>query len=121
MNKYIVRFAYLNIVFFFLLCASCGKNKVKIPKNIISKDSISLVLTDMQIVDAAASFNHLNGDSTSLKSFYKTILSKYGIDRKKFKESMDFYFKNPEILNEIYQKSLEDLQQKQAMESNNKN
>ncbi len=113
------------IYFLFLLffIFSCKERMIKIPKEVIPKDTMTHILADLQITDAAIVINSINGDSTinrNIKSFYETIFKKYKVNKQRFKQSMEFYIKNPEILEKIYEDATNLLVVAQSEEANKK-
>jgi len=70
-----------------------------------------LVLVDMHLAEAVLLDNQMkNKDSVQTSQLYfESIFAKYKISRPQFDESMKFYAKNPDLLNEIYDKVFEQL------------
>ncbi|TKC06121.1 DUF4296 domain-containing protein [Pedobacter frigoris] len=95
------------IVIAFLLITGC---KPGVPKDLIQPDEMAKVLHDIHITDA---YVGILPDPDSVKiiaaSYYKGIYKKYNIDSALYNKSMDYYYKNPKVLDEIYTKVTEVL------------
>ncbi|AOM78841.1 DUF4296 domain-containing protein [Pedobacter steynii] len=104
---------FLYIVFLFLLISGC---KPGIPKDIIQPDQISSILTDIHIVDGYVS-TMPSADSARkvAASFYKGIYKKYGIDSAMYAKSMNYYNRDPRILDGIYTRVVDDLSRQKSV------
>jgi len=110
----------VGIVSFFLLItfSSCsGDNSVAIPDDVLTPEEISQVLTEIQIVEARYQ-RRLYSPKTEMKTLaledFRKVLRKNGLTPQEFKESFDFYKQYPELLSEVYEKSIENLTLMQA-------
>lgn len=93
-------FLYIVIVFFFI--SGC---KPGIPKDIIQPDEMAKVLHDIHIADSYIS-QVSRPDSVKIiaAGYYKGIYKKYDIDSALYNKSMNYYYKDPKTLNDIYVK-----------------
>jgi hypothetical protein len=99
---------YLLITAYFLLFTSCSfKKKIVPPVDLINKDTMGLIITDLTITEAALS-NGLVSDT--LKKL--NVLSDYHISVQRFDSSFKYYSENPKKLKEVYAKVLENLNKK---------
>ena len=106
---------YLSILAF-LLC-SCYNNETKIPKNILSKTEFKNILKEIHLAEAAFELNKREGlenAKTNLKNNYQSIYKTHNISPSNFSKSLDYYAKNPAILEEIYSAALERLTQERS-------
>lgn len=91
---------FIFIVIAFLVITGC---KPGVPKDLIQPDEMAEVLHDIHITDA---YVGILPDPDSVKivaaSYYKGIYKKYNIDSALYNKSMDYYYKNPKVLDEIY-------------------
>lgn len=95
MNKYLY---VLIVLFSFLL--SCTSNTVyKKPENLIPKDTMVLLLTDMYIATSAKSIK--NKSLQRDINYMVFVYDKYGIDSARFKTSNVYYNSKVEIYSEI--------------------
>ena len=93
----------------FLVVACQNPQKVVIPQDTIPADSMSLLLTDMHLVDGAKVGRRMIGDSLGVVDYYNKIYSKYNISEKRFTKSFNFYSSHPALMNDIYDQVLENL------------
>ncbi len=91
-------FLYITMILFFL--SGC---KPGIPGDIIQPDEMAKVLHDIHIADSYLGMN-TRPDSVKIKAaeYYKGIYKKYDIDSVMYNKSMDYYYKQPKVLNDIY-------------------
>ena len=92
-------FTYL--VFCLLFIVAC---KPGIPTDIVQPDDMALVLNDIHIVDGYITTVRPDSSKIIASSLYKGIYKKFGIDSAKFYRSMDYYYKNPSVMDGIYTK-----------------
>ncbi len=99
---------FLVIFFSLALVFSCApgekKSAVNIPKNIISPDSMVLILTDMQVTEAILREYQRTGreDEDRNEKYYSQIFEQYDLSPERYQQSLNFYEKNPELYYEIY-------------------
>lgn len=93
-------FLYIVIVFF--LISGC---KPGVPKDIIQPDEMAKVLHDIHIADGYLG-QIARPDSVKIiaAGYYKGIYKKYDIDSALYTRSMNYYYKDPKVLNDIYVK-----------------
>lgn len=98
--------------YLFLVIYGC---KSPIPKDIIQPDKMGKILYDIHIVDGYIS-TMPNPDSAKkvAASYYKGVYKKFDVDSVSYTKSMDFYYKNPEIMTEMYKKIQADLKKTKA-------
>lgn len=105
------------IIILIMIQTSCKEKIIVIPENIISKDSMAAILTDIQIEEVLVSKKGIN-DSVSKDSIlmeYASILQKHNITQREFETSYNFYKENPEMLEEIYDKVINKISEMQAI------
>ncbi len=105
------------IILFFYLTAmlSCKEKKdMTIPENIIAKDKMTAVLLDVHILEASMGLNMIRTNDTikSDTNLFYTVFENHQITKKQYDESMDFYMKNPKLLDEVYDSVLVKLEEK---------
>jgi len=107
---------FLSLFIFCLLSASCGNgNKIKIPKDVISKDSMVEVITDVHLVQASQRLGVVidSADTGQFTSF-EYVWRKHHITENQYKKSLDFYTLNPSLLDSIYENVLNNLSKQKA-------
>lgn len=106
--------------FLLILCylqfVSCGEEEtaVPIPDNILSKEKMAQVITDIHIAEAEANLKTLP-DSTSKQPIgFQPIFEADSITKEQYEESLSFYIEHPKLLNEVYEDVLNELSKRQA-------
>ena len=91
---------------FLMLQTNCSYNleETEAPDNLIPKDTFTLVLQDVMVVES-----YFKSQEANVNSFYQTlpaamhpIFKKYHIDSLRFVESMNYYTTQQDILIQIY-------------------
>ena len=104
---------YTLCLVFFLL--SCGENKtISIPTNILSKEKMAEVITDIHLAEAEASMRTVPDSSSKEKLNFRKIFDKHSITKQQYEKSLSFYIEHPEILDEIYEQVLNELSKMQG-------
>jgi len=99
---------YLPILIF-LLC-TCSSPEEKIPKNIAPRTTFKSLLKEIHLVEAAFELNKAKGIESAkneLANAYFHIYEKHQISEDKFKETLNYYSRNPEKLECVYTDILE--------------
>lgn len=112
--------SFILLVLLALLFSGCYKvNKVEVkkPANLISKDKMVDILTDMEIIEGAAvirreRFPEYEGVK---KSYYQTLFNRYHITKSQIKASMDYYNNQGIEMANIYDKVMSKLTEKQTI------
>ncbi len=109
------------ILFVALVLSACSKPKVEVPADVISKDSMIRMLTDMHLAEAAIQMRNLSGhDSLHREAFgrYKFIFEKYKVSADVFEKSFRWYSSEPEIFSGMYDSVIVHLSEGQAKAQN---
>ncbi len=104
---------------FILICLlfACATTEEKIPENILSETKFELLLKEIHLTEAAFELNKSKGmgkAKNELASSYQNIYSEYAISEEDFKTSLEYYSVNPEKLEKIYDKVLEEFTKERA-------
>lgn len=96
--------------------SSCNKSDQKIPKDVLPKDTMVLVLEDMEIIESGLTIMANEGKDVKplVVPYYSKLMEKYHIDSLRLAKSLDFYIRNSKYLDQVYQKSLDELMQNQS-------
>ncbi len=80
-----------------------------VPDNLIPKDTFTMVLHDVMVVEAYYKMHNsdINSFYKALPSAIDTVFYKYNIDSLRYTQSMDYYTSQQDQLLEIY-KSIQD-------------
>jgi hypothetical protein len=106
----------LILIFIASIClASCSSDPV-IPEGIIPDTTMSHILVQVTLIDAAYNVSLTDPNSIRFKPelFYETCLKKYGFTRIDFINSMDWYSQNTKLLLRVYDQALIELSEKQS-------
>lgn len=100
---------FLSLIFISLSIICC-KSK-EIPKDIIPPNQMQKILYDIHIADA---YITSIGDADSAKkvssAYYKGIYKKFKTDSVRYNKSMDYYYKRPDLLTDMYERIKTDLE-----------
>ena len=102
----------LNLSILFCLLLACSEQKENIPQDILSENEFVVILKDIHLAEAKFELQKNNGigkAKNELTNSYTSIYQKHNISEEKFKESLNFYAQNPEMLEKIYTDILEQL------------
>ncbi|MEE4257277.1 MAG: DUF4296 domain-containing protein [Bacteroidales bacterium] len=92
-----------------LMISSCynkhGPAVIPEPSGLIVKDSIVLILADIEIIESALRQKQNRGQEINdiRDDYYKSIFASYGVSRVAFDSSMLYYRQDLETINEIYE------------------
>jgi hypothetical protein len=95
-----------------LLCFSliCCKSK-SVPETLIQPDKMKKILYDIHIVDGYISTIGTPDSARKVSAaYYKGIYKKFKVDSVTYTKSMDYYYKHPDLLTEMYDDIKADLQ-----------
>lgn len=112
------RLSCLLFTVYCLLVFSCGQNneQITIPANILPKEKMVQVITEVHIAEAQAHIKTLP-DSTSTEAInFQKIFGKQSITKQQYEESLAFYIDHPVLLDSIYVQVLNELSKMQAKE-----
>ena len=94
-------------LFLLFSCGESGKT-VTVPADVLPKEKMALVITDIHIAEAEASLKPYQ-DTTSEKLNFQALFEKNKITKEQYEKSMAFYIDHPELLNEVYENVLNEL------------
>ncbi len=96
------------------LLTSCSKSAIKIPSDVLAKDSMMFIMMDIHIAESGV--KTMNPDSVAInnKTYYDFIFKKHHVTEEQFRTSLTFYTENPELLQEIYAKMIEEMSKNEA-------
>ena len=94
---------------------SCGENKtISIPPNVLSKEKMTEVITDIHLAEAEASIRTFPDSTSKEKLSFQKIFQKHSVTKKQYDESLQFYMEHPEILDTVYDNVLNELSKMQG-------
>ena len=101
------------IVGFFSSCSS-KKEEVRIPANLIPRDSLVNVLVDIHLADAYLTKHKLPADARNKTVFYDGVLEKHGYNRQTFDSTITFLKDYLDYYEGIYDDVLIQFSKKEA-------
>lgn len=110
-------FFFLIILIFLSGSCDTGILRTKKPKNLISQGIMAEVLADIHIAEASIQIENSEDDSIrqTYTNYYYAVFEKHNISKEAFVESMEYYIKNPEKLQLIYDNVTEILSTKRGV------
>ncbi len=118
MRKSFISFTSLALlVFLFSGCYKVNKMEVKKPDNLIPKDKMIDILTDMEIIQGAAIYSreHYPQYNGIEKSYYQTLFNHYHVTESQIRANMDYYNNQGDEMADIYDKVMSKLTEKQTL------
>lgn len=98
-------------------CYHENKPEVVAPDNLFNEDTLVAILTDIQIAEGIITQQRLQRVKSN-KGFkdtiYLVLLKKYNITLKQLNENLDYYNTDPEFMEDVLDRVLENLSKKQA-------
>ena len=95
-----------------LILLSCGAPKTEIPQDILSENIFINLLKDIHLAEAKFELHKTKGMENAKNELaynYSSIYKKYEITVVDFDKTLDYYAQNPEKLEKIYTRVLEQL------------
>ena len=107
------------IIILLFLLAACNTSVIRPPKpkNLISESVMAEVLADVHIAEANIQMANSEDDSIhqTYINYYNAVFEKHKISSEAFIQSMDYYIKNPVLLQNIYDDVTEILSTKRGV------
>ena len=107
---------YFLLFLAFLLFGCTDKKEKNVITNIISKQDMIQILVDVELTESAISLEQLRNKNIDIYSnyYYKEVFKKYHITKQQFEESLKYYSKSNDDLNEMYVQVINILSRKQS-------
>ena len=106
---------------YFLLLLSCGSPEEKpvvIPNDVLPKEKMAQIISDIHIAEAEASMGALPDSASTARiaigTSFQKIFEKNKITKAQYDTSLVFYIEHPELLDTIYGQVLNELSKMQA-------
>ena len=87
-----------------LFTQGCRNQAGKLPENVLDKQTMINLLTDMQLVEAALAVKQSRNaaDPSVPRIYYDSLFAKYNITKAVVDSSLKYYGRQPEIFEELY-------------------
>ncbi|UBM62751.1 DUF4296 domain-containing protein [Candidatus Sulfidibacterium hydrothermale] len=98
-------------------CYKVNKDVVPKPANLIPKEKMADILTDMEIIEGAKVYNRgrYPGYPDRIKEYYQILFDRYGVTKDQIKASLNYYNNRGDEMASIYDRVLKNLHEKQAL------
>ena len=108
---------FLLLALLFSGCYKVNKLGVKKPANLIPKNKMAEILTDMEIVQGIAIYNreHYPEYKNVGENYYKTLYDRYHVTKSQIRTSLDYYNNQGDEMANIYDMVMSKLTEKQAI------
>ncbi len=107
-----IKIGFIVLVFVLSSCVD-GINRIEAPKNLIERDKMVSILTDLVKLEA-----HIKSKYVAVNQFHKvmansgdSLLTEYNISYEDFDASLSYYGSRQEEMQEMYSEALENLSQ----------
>jgi hypothetical protein len=99
-----------------ILFSACGQKEkqVVIPADILPKEKMSQVLTDIHLAQAEVNLHSLPDSTKKEPIDFQKIFVKDTISQHQYEESLAFYIDHPELLNKVYEEVVNELSKMQT-------
>ena len=102
--------------FIIIILFSCSAGSPTIPKDTLSINEMSSILSDLHLVQLSMN-DRLRGEERNVTTneYLAAILEKHHTTKKVFLNSLKFYSQYPDMLNEVYDSVIVQLSRKEQM------
>jgi hypothetical protein len=107
-----VRIYFVSITCLISFQFSCSEKKNEIPENIIGKEKMTLMLTDLCLMEGAINIANIPSINQNPQSVKFNLYKQHNVSRAQFDSSLIFYCKHMDEFREIQAKVLEELNKK---------
>ena len=105
------------ILGFFILIFLAACSRQKTPEGILENGKMINVLTDIHLVDSYRSAAVYDTTIQPAANYYKVVYMKHDIDSIRFQKSLQYYSRQPEVLDTMYHQVLQRLERMERYEN----
>jgi len=95
-----------------LIHYSCSEKKNEIPENIIGKEKMTLMLTDLCLMEGAINIANIASVNQNPQTMKFNVYKQHNVSRTQFDSSLIYYCNHMDEFREIQAKVLEELNKK---------
>lgn len=107
-------FFLLSSILILLYSCKCS-SRFKVPDDIIQPDSMAVLLTDVHKLQASLQLGYTRNDSVIPATMaFDDLWKKHHITENDYNRYISFYSRNPELLDSVYERVLNNLNQQKA-------
>ena len=112
----IQNYFYLLILALLFACNQVQPITEKKPKNLLNREQMANILTDLHVIEAIEGNENKIGDTATKVTVnsYKAVYAKYHVDEQTFKKSFAYYKLQPVEIDSIYADVIEKLNAMEA-------
>jgi hypothetical protein len=114
------KFKNLALCLILLLIIACKEKKENnnIPKDLVSKDTMVLLLTEMHLLESSLGIRIFEERKimNTRNAVKAKIYSNYGIGKDQFLKSYDYYSNQPNLIDSIYVEVITEITKRQAQQ-----
>jgi Domain of unknown function (DUF4296) len=110
---------HIVILIFTVIFISCENNQIKTTKDIIPQAEMVDVITEIEFTQALIKLKFANQDTVDQQQLFDEVYKEFDISEEKFNNSLNYYSKEPKLLEEMYAEVINNLSEKQAEIQNN--
>lgn len=93
---------------------SCAEEKISQDEKLIERDIFIDILVEAQLIESTEQFVRDKNRNFSAEKSYIFIFNKYKVSEEEFEYSLEYYSRNPEDLERIYDEVIIKLTEKQS-------
>jgi hypothetical protein len=110
--KFKLFFYTIHLIVVILFHYSCSEEKKDIPENIIGKEKMTLMLTDLCLMEGAINIANIPSVHQNHQALKFNVYKQHNVTRAQFDSSLIYYCKHMDDFREIQSKVLEELNKK---------
>ncbi len=96
-------------------CYNVNESVTQVPDNLISKEKLTQILTDIQVVEAGFIVSENRNGVRDLKpQYYTAVLESHNITLVDLRQNVNYYQSSPKVMEEIYEDVLAKLSKMQS-------
>ena len=106
---------WAGILIALLMACSSAESEEQAPADLISMDSFSEIMVDVQLLEATFNQKFWREDDPNRKKaeFYQQIFEKHGVSKEHFELSYEYYSQRPEEMMLVYEYVINELSQRE--------
>jgi hypothetical protein len=102
-------------IIFILVFTGCQSKEVEIPSNIIPIDTMVQIQADVELIEAYLLSIRLKSERDSIGIIkYNELFQKHDLNREEYQRNLTYYLDHEVQMRELYTKTLEELNRREA-------
>jgi len=79
------------------------------PVPLIEESKMIEILTDVHIIEGSRTGLSIMGDTVGIAVYYQRLFAKYDVTKESYQENFNYYLKDPDRMDLMYEKVIENL------------